>query len=55
LPEGFSSLKAEELAILCINGANAIFEKASIKADYKKLLSHWIEKYALNQSYIENY
>ena len=53
VPEGFHPLKAEELVVLCLNGVEAIFEEESIKAEYKELLSHWIEKYNLNQDYIK--
>ena len=54
IPEGFHPLKAEEIAILCFNGAEAIFGEESIKVEYKKLLFHWMEKYKLKQDYIKH-
>jgi adenosine deaminase len=49
LPEGFQQLTAQELVTLCINAADAIFEKESIKAEYKKLLSFWIQRYTITK------
>ena len=54
-PEKFMSLKAEELAILCINGVQSIFAKEDIKKEYKNLLLNWIKKYHLNEKIIANY
>jgi adenine deaminase len=55
IPENFSPLRAEELAILCYNGVDAIFSDEGIKKEYKGLLFSWIKKYNLDQGYINNF
>jgi adenosine deaminase len=55
LPKQVYPLKAEELAILCRNGIDAIFSADHIKQDYKNLLNTWIEKHNLDQEFINNY
>ena len=55
LPKQVYPLKAEELAILCKNGIDAIFSADHIKQDYKNLLNTWIEKNNLDQEFINNY
>ncbi len=55
IPENFSPLRAEELAILCYNGVDAIFSDEGIKKEYKGLLFNWIKKYNLDQGYINNF
>ena len=55
LPKQVYPLKAEELAILCKNGIDAIFSTDHIKQDYKNLLDTWIEKHNLDQEFINNY
>jgi adenosine deaminase len=55
VPKGFDAIKAEEVAILCLNGISAIFGEDNIKFEYKKLLSAWIKKYKLDEWYIDNY
>ena len=55
IPENFNPLRAEELAILCYNGINAIFSEEGIKREYKELLCNWIKKYNLDQEYINNF
>jgi adenosine deaminase len=55
IPENFSPLSAEELAILCYNGVDVIFSEEGIKKEYKGLLFSWIKKYNLDQGYINNF
>jgi len=55
IPGNFSPLRAEELAILCYNGVDAIFSDEGIKKEYKGLLFNWIKKYNLDQGYINNF
>ncbi|MFQ3306843.1 MAG: adenosine deaminase [Candidatus Midichloriaceae bacterium] len=54
-PNQVTPLKAEELAVLCINGINAIFGNEDIKIEYMNVLSKWINKNNLNTEFIENY
>jgi adenosine deaminase len=55
LPKEVEPLKAEELAILCKNGIEAIFSTDDIKQDYRNLLNTWIEKHNLDKDFINNY
>ena len=54
-PKSFTPLKAEELAILSLNGIQAIFGQEGIKQEYTNLLTKWIQKYNLNHSIIKDY
>ena len=54
-PNEFIPIKAEELAILCKNGIDAIFGEDKLKQDYSKLLNNWIKENNLNEKFINDY
>ena len=54
-PNDFIPIKAEELAILCENGIDAIFGENKLKQEYKNLLNNWVKEHNLNEKYINDY
>jgi len=55
IPKNFITLKAEELAILCMNSINVAFSDQKTKNKLRQKLLEWIKKYNVEQSYIDNF
>lgn len=51
----FKPLNAEEIAILALNGVEAIFSPKLTKEKIKNKIISWVKKHNLNESYIINY
>jgi len=54
-PDSFIPLRAEELVILCKNGANAMFAETDLINQYNEHLDQWMSNYNLNTDFINNY